>query len=73
MGWGGRGRQVLKVCSDTMTGAPTGSRAPLVIDLLELFAAVAGEREYQTSRYKLMGSAVLSSYMLTDALFHPIS
>lgn len=34
-----------EVCSDTLTWAPAGSRTPLTIDLVELFAVVAGERD----------------------------
>ncbi len=34
-----------EVCSDTLTWAPPGARAPLRIDLTLLFAVVAGERE----------------------------
>jgi len=34
-----------EVCSDTLTWAPAGSRAPLSIDLTQLFAVVAGECE----------------------------
>jgi len=34
-----------EMCSDTLTWAPDGARAPLVIDLVEYFAMMAGERE----------------------------
>jgi Uma2 family endonuclease len=34
-----------EMCSEQLTWAPKGARAPLVIELVELFAVVAGERE----------------------------
>ncbi len=34
-----------EVCSDTLPWAPAGARAPLIIDLVQLFAVVAGERD----------------------------
>ncbi len=34
-----------ELCSDTLPWAPAGSRAPLIIDLVNLFAVVAGERD----------------------------
>ncbi len=34
-----------ELCSDTLTWAPLGAGAPLIIDLDELFAVVAGERD----------------------------
>ncbi len=34
-----------EVCSDTLTWEPADSRAPLIMNLVALFAVVAGERE----------------------------
>ncbi len=34
-----------EVCSDTLTWTPQGSHAPLIVDLVNLFAVVAGERK----------------------------
>ncbi len=34
-----------EVCSDALTWALAGARAPLTMDLVEFFAKVAGERE----------------------------